>query len=78
MPFVPIDRPIKNTAKMDFKVIKDFDYPAAATRHFEAVGAFCYCRPGRSLYKEIPLNELDYLLCPQAIYGRNKVLIFIP
>lgn len=62
MPFVPIDRPIKNTAKMDFKVIKDFDYPAAATRHFEAVGAFCYCRPGRSLYKEIPLNELDCLL----------------
>lgn len=62
VPFVPIDRPIKNTAEMDFKVIKDFDYPAAATRHFEAVGAFCYRRPGRSLYKEIPLNELDYLL----------------
>ena len=47
---------------MDFKVIKDFDYPAATNRHFEAVGAICYRRPGRALYKEIPLNELDCLL----------------
>lgn len=62
VPFVPIDRQIKNIAEMDFKVIKDFDYPAAANRHFEAVGAICYRRPGRALYKEIPLNELDYLL----------------
>lgn len=71
VPFVPINRPIKNVSEMDFKIVNDFDYPSQATRYFESTGAICYRKLGKALYKESLLTAEEHLLLsPSKLWSK--------
>lgn len=73
VPFVAIDRPIKSIREMDFKTVKDFDYPSKATRYFEANGAICYRNSGKALYMIPALTgEEKLLMSPSKIWKGGK------
>lgn len=71
VPFVAIERPIKSIREMNFKVVKDFDYPSKATGYFEEQGAICYRSSGKALYMIPKTAEAERLLMsPSKIWNK--------